>query len=192
MARKKDFRTDPRQSVGLGRFLLTPKQRLSLLRWFLFGVMTLVALLTQDVLLSRISFRGTVMDIVPCVIIMVAVLQDAEDGSIFALAAACLYYFSGSSPGPYTIPIITAISIAMVIFRQAYLRQGFFAVLLCAALGMAVYELSIFGINLFLGYTLAQRALSVLLRTAMTLAVVPVAYPVLRAIGKMGGEVWKE
>ncbi len=192
MARKKDFRTDPRQSVGLGRFLLTPKQRLSLLRWFLFGVMTLVALLTQDVLLSRISFRGTVMDIVPCVIIMVAVLQDAEDGSIFALAAACLYYFSGSSPGPYAIPIITAISIAMVIFRQAYLRQGFFAVLLCAALGMAAYELSVFGINLFLGYTLAQRALSMLLRALMTLAVVPVAYPVLRAIGKMGGEVWKE
>ncbi len=192
MAKKNEFRMDPESISGLGRLLLTQKQRQSLLRWSLFALACILGSLLQDVVLCRVSLHGATTDIVPCMILMVAVLLDAENGSVFALVAACLYYFSGSAPGPYVIPLVTGVSIFAVIFRQAYLRQGFFAVLLCALLGMLAYEMSIFGIGLFLGHTTADRAIVFALTAVWTLAAVPVAYPVLRAIGKIGGEIWKE
>ncbi len=192
MARKYEFRMDPEHSGGLGRLLLTKKQRFSLLRWSLYGLVCLSGLLAQDVLMHRISILGATTDLVPCLIFMIAVLQDADTGSVFALAASCLYYFSGSAPDVYVIPVITGISIFMVIFRQGYLRQGFFAVLLCAATGMLIYEMCLFGIGLFLGQTLLSRLNVLLLSAGLTLAAVPVGYPILRSIGKIGGEIWKE
>ncbi len=192
MAKKNEFRMDPEHTSGLGRYLLTKKQRQSLLRWSLYGLTCLVSALLQDVLLCRLSYREATTDLVPCMIIMIAVLQDADTGSIFALIASCLYYFSGTAPGPYSIALITAISIMLVIFRQAYLRQGFFAVLICAALGMALYEMSVFGIGLFLGYTLPDRWIVAALKGALTMIAVPFSYPVLRATLKIGGETWKE
>ncbi len=192
MAKKNEFRMDPESNSGLGRLLLTQKQRQSLLRWSLFTLVCVIGSLVQDVVLCNRTIRGATTDMVPCLILMVAVLQDAESGSIFALAAACVYYFSGSAPGPYVIPLVTGVSIFAVIFRQAYLRQGFFAVLLCAALGMLCYEMSVFGIGLFLGHTPVDRWPVFMLTAFLTLAAVPVAYPLLRATGKIGGEIWKE
>ncbi len=192
MARKNEFRMDPENSGILGRLLLTQKQRLSLLRWSLYGLVCLAGLLLQDVLLYRLPVFGAVADLVPCLILVVAVLQDAENGGIFALTASCLYYFSGSAPGPYVIPLLTGICVFIVIFRQAYLQQGFLAVLLCALVGMAVYEMSVFAIGLFLGRTRMARLGVVALSGGLSLLAVPLTYPVLRAIQKIGGEIWKE
>ncbi len=187
MARKYEFRMDPENSGILGRLLLTKKQRFSLLRWVLFGLVCLTGLLLQDVVLYRLP-----VDLVPCLIILVALLQDAQTGSVFSIVAACLYYFSGSAPGPYVIPLLTFLCVFLGVFRQAYLQQGILAVLLCAALGMLVYELSIFAIGLFLGRTIAARFMVLLTTALWSLAAVPVCYPLLRAIQKIGGEVWKE
>ncbi len=192
MAKKYEFRKDPEGGGLLGRLLLTKKQRQSLLRWSLYTLVCVLALLAQDVVLHRLHLWGAGADLVPCLILMITVLQDAQTGSIFALTASCLYYFSGSAPGVYVIPLLTALSVFLVIFRQGYLQQGFIAVLLCAAAGMLVYEMSLFAVALFLERTLLSRAWVLALTALLTLAVVPLAYPVLRAIGKIGGEIWKE
>ena len=140
----------------------------------------------------RIRRWGVCADIVPCLIMMVAVMQGAESGSVFALVASCLYYFSGSAAGAYVIPLITAPAVLLGILRQGSLRKGFFTILLCSAVGMAAYELGMFGIGLFLRLTTVERFSSMLITAALSLAVVPVAYPVLLAIGKIGGETWTE
>ncbi len=192
MAKKHEFRMDPQSSGVLGRLLLTQKQRLSLLRWTLYALVCLLALLAQDVLLHRLNLWGAGTDLVPCLILMITVLQDAQSGSVFALTASCLYFFSGSAPGVYVIPLLTVLAVFLVIFRQGYLQQGFFAVLLCTGLGMLVYEMVVFGITLFLARTLWSRFWVLGLTALLTVAAVPVFYPVLRAIGKIGGEAWKE
>ena len=192
MAKKYDFKPDRHRSDTLGKLLLTPKQRQSLLRWTLYSVICLVGLLVQDVALYRLPVLGVCAEITPCLIIMVVVMQGAESGSFFALAAACAYYWSGSAPGAYAIPLITAAAVLIAIFRQSNLRQGFGAILLCSAVGMAAYELSVFGIGLFLELTTADRLSAMALTALLSLAVVPVAYPILLAIGKIGGETWKE
>ena len=146
----------------------------------------------QDVLLYRVNILGGCTDVVPCIVIMVAVMQGAESGSVFALLLSLMYYFSGSSAGFYVIPLLTAVAVFAAMFRQAFLRQGFFALLLCSAMGMCLYELILFGVNLFMKLTVMDRAGAALMTAVLSLLAVPVLYPVLLAIGKLGGTTWKE
>ena len=125
MAKDYDFRPDSEESVNLDKLLLTQRQRFSLLRWVLYGVLCLVGLLLQDSVLCRVDFRGGCLDLVPCLIFMITALQGAEQGSIFALVAAIVYDCAGSAPGLYVIPLITVLAVLVAVLRQAALRRGF-------------------------------------------------------------------
>lgn len=192
MPKEYDFRPDPRNSGDLDKIFLTQHQRFSLLRWTLYGLVCLVGLIVQDVVLYRVSYRGGGTDLLPCLIFVITALEGGESGSIFALIASVLYYFSGSAPGPYMIPVVTGIAVFTAIFRQACLRRGFLSILLCAAGSMLAYEMIVFVVEWFLGHIPQTRMTAMALTAACTLVAVPVCYPLLRAIGKIGGEVWKE
>ena len=192
MARDYEFRPDSERTGNFEKMLLSQRQRFGLLRWILFGMLCVLALLVQDAMVYRLDIFGAGTDLVPCVIMMITALQGAEAGSIFSLTAAVLYYFSGSAQGPYVVPLITVISILAVIFRQACLRQGFFSILLSTALGMVCYELLLHSIGLFLNHTVGRWTMAAMLTALLSLAAVPVGYPIARAIGKIGGETWKE
>lgn len=192
MARDYEFRPDPEGSGNFEKLLLSQRQRFGLLRWTLFGALCVLALLVQDVMVFRLDVFGAGTDLVPCVILMITALQGAESGSIFALTASIVFYFSGSAQGPYVVPMITVIAILAAIFRQACLRKGFFSILLSTALGMVCYEMALHGIGLFLKHTVSEWTLAALLTALLSLAAVPVGYPIARAIGKIGGEAWKE
>lgn len=190
--RKNEFRPDTARSDILGKLLLTQRQRQSFLRWFLFSAVCLLALIVQDVVMCRVSLFHATTDLVPCCILAICILQGGENGCVFALISSVVYYLSGSSPGALCIPILTFLGVLGAIFRQAYLRQGFFTLLLCLTFTLFLYELAIFGMVLFLGYTTADRLGSFMTSAALTLATVPLLYPILLSIGKIGGETWKE
>ncbi len=192
MAKKHEFRPDSTGTGVLEKLWLTPLQQLRVLRWVLFGVICLVGLLLQDVLLYRFRLGGGCTDLVPCLILMIAVLQGAESGSSFALVMSVLYFFSGSAPGVHVIPLLTAVVVFAVIFRQSCLQQGFWAILLCAVAGMLLYEMGLYAVGLFLKQTVAARVGGVLMTVVLSAVTVPVAYPLLLAVGKIGGQTWKE
>ena len=192
MGKKNEFRPDTYRQDLMGKLLLTRKQRQTVLRWSLYALVCLIALLVQDVLMSRIRIFDTTTELVPCFILAVCILQGVESGCIFALAGSLLYYFSGSAPGIWCIPVLTALAVVATLFRQAYLRKGLFALMLCLSVAMLLYELSNFGIGLFLHYTYPARIGAFCLTALLTLLAVPLTYPILMSIGKIGGETWKE
>lgn len=193
MARKKhEFRPDSVRQDILGKLLLTQKQRQSALRWLLFSVVCLAALILQDTVMSRFTIFGTNTDLVPCCIIAICILQGAESGCVFALTASLIYHFSGSSPGVFAIPLITILAVLGAIFRQGYLRKGFSTLVICTGVCLILYEVGIFLVGLFLNSTIWPRFWAVFGSALITLALVPVLYPILLSIGKIGGETWKE
>ena len=189
LRKKNEFKPDRTDSGTLSKLYITKKQRLSLLKWFLIGVCLLALSLLQDVVMSRFRIFGATTDLVPLLIFTVCILQGGESSCIFALVAAMVYYFSGSAPGPYCIILITFLAVLAAIFRQAYLRKGFSALMLCSILCMFLYEIGVFLIGLFLNQTYSQRFV---LSALWTLFCVPVVYPIALSIGKIGGETWKE
>ena len=193
MAKKKyEFKPDKTPSAFANWLYLTKKQRQSILKWLLYGLVLLVLSVLQDVFLCRFRLLGATTELVPVGIFLICLLVGMERGCIFALASACLYLFSGTAAGTYSIVFITVLSVLVTWLRQSYLQKGFAPAMLCTALAMAVYELGVFAIGLFLGLTTGGRILGFAVTTGLSLVAAPVLYPILLAIGRIGGEEWKE
>ena len=192
MPKEYEFRPDSAHTDSLDKIFLSQRQRFSLLRWTLYALFFLLGLIVQDVVLYRVDYLGGGTDLVPCIIFMIPALEGGETGSVFALLASLVYYFSGSAPGPYMIPAITFLAVFAAIFRQACLPRGFFSILLCTTLSMVLYELILFGMGVFLGNIPLSWLRPMMLTALLTQAALPVCYPIARVIGKIGGEVWKE
>ena len=61
--RKNEFRQDTFRKDILGKLLLTKRQRQTFLRWFLFATVCVVALIVQDVIMSRVRIFDTTTDL---------------------------------------------------------------------------------------------------------------------------------
>ena len=188
----KEFRPDKEGPGLIGQLYLTKKQRTAALKWLLYGLVVLALSVIQDVMLCRVSLYGGTTDLVPCAILTVCVIEGAEAGSLFSLAAALLYLFSGTAPGVHIVALIPFLGVVTSIFRQNYLRKGFSATVLCAGAAVMLYELIIFAVALFLELTHTGRATAALATGILSCLAVPVLYPILVSISKIGGETWKE
>ena len=192
MAKKYEFKPDKPHASFLSKLYLTQKQRKSLLKWVLYGLVLVVLSVLQDVLLCRVSIFGATTELVPCGIFLICLLEGVESGTLFALVAGALYVFSGSSAGNHVIVLIPVIGFLVTWLRQSYLQRGFGAAMLCTAAAMIVYVLTVFFVSVFFGLTPISRVGIFALQAALTLVAAPVLYPLLQLIGKVGGEAWKE
>lgn len=188
----KDFRPDREGPGLLSRLYLTRRQRLSATKWLLYSLVVLVLSVVQDVLLSQADLFGSTTDLVPCAIFVICILEGAESGSLFCLIAATVYLFSGTAPGVHIVILIPFLGVITSLFRQNFLRKGFSATLLCASAAIFIYELLIFGVALFVQQTHPGRFFTALVTAGLNCLVVPMLYPVLVSIGKIGGDTWKE
>lgn len=187
-----EFKPDALGKNLLQKLHLTQFQQQKLLKWTLYSLLILALLIVQDVIMSQLHFMGAVTDLVVSGILLISVMEDSENGSLFALLSSAFFVFSGSAPGPYAIGYLTVFAMAAAIFRQLYWRRGFTSNVLCAAIAVVLYELAVFGTGIFLGLTYWGR-IGVFLMTALfgCITLLPL-YPVVRAIGKIGGEIWSE
>ena len=192
MARRNEFKPDKPQNGFFSKLFLTQKQRRSVLKWALYSLVLLVLSVLQDVLLCRFRLFGATTELVICGIFLICVMEGMEKGSVFCLCAGCVYLFSGTAAGYYSIVLIPALGVAVTWFRQSFLRKGFSAAMLCTAVATTVYEILVFAIGLFLGMTTAGHIGTFALTAAMTLLAAPVLYPIVKSIGTIGGEAWKE
>ena len=191
MAKKNEFRPDKPQTSILSHLVLTPTQQRTLLKWSLYGALLLLISVVQDVILSQVRLFGATTELIPCAIFLIAVLEGAEQGSVFALVASLLYLFSGTAPGVYSMVAITFYSVGISIFRQAYLQERFASAMLCTAVAMLAYTMTNFAFGLFLGLTISARYYGFLITAGLSVLAVPIVYPILRVIGKIGGQIWK-
>lgn len=189
---KFEFKPDPTGSDFRKVFHLTGLQRRRLLKWTLYALLVLVALIVQDTMMSRIRISGATTDLAVCTILLIGILEGPEDGGLFALLGSVFYYFSGSAPGIYVIALMTAVTIFGALFRQGYWSQGLSSTILCTGLALVCYEMSLMVIGIFMNLTVLGR-IGVFFLTALlsTIALLPL-YPLVRAIGHIGGEPWKE
>lgn len=192
MAKKNEFKPDKPQNGLLSKLYLGQKQRRSLLKWSLYALVLLILSVLQDVILCRISILGATTDLVPCGIFLICVLEGMESGSVFCLVASLLYLFSGTAPGPYCIVFITFLGVGIAFFRQSFLQKRFSSAMLCTVAAVMVYEPAVFGIGLFLGLTTPGRFGVFFATSILSALAAPVLYPVLKSIGTIGGDSWKE
>ena len=187
-----DFRPDSQRQDWTQRLYLSPQQQRRYLKWALLSLLSVVALVLQDVLFARMSLFGATVDMVPTVLFMICVIHGAESGAVFMLVGALIYWFSGSAPGVYVILLIPVLGTVAAAFRQAYLRKGFRTTLMCTAAALVVYETVSFLASLLLGVTRFGRAYVMVISTALSLLTLPAVFLLVWGICKIGGDSWKE
>ena len=192
MAKKREFQADKPHSGLLDKLYITPKQRLSILKWLLIGLVLLILSVLQDVVLCRFRLFGATTDLVPCAIILICIMEGVETGCLFAIWSSLIYQFSGSAPGMYAMVFLTAIAIFAAIFRQSYLQKGIGAAFFVTAGGLLVYELLIFLMGLILNLCYPERIIGFLITTGLSLVSIPLLYPLILLIGSIGGSIWNE
>lgn len=190
--RKYEFRPDNLKATLASKLYLTPKQRMTILRWFLLCALLVVASVLQDVIFCRFRLFGATTDLVPCAIILTCTILGTNSSSVFVLLASLAYQFSGSSPGYYVIPLITILAILLSIFRESFLRKSFSSVMLSSGVAVLLYEMLLFVVGLVLGNTRIDRWSVFLITGGLSLITLPIMYPVIKTIAKIGGETWKE
>lgn len=187
-----EFRPDADGSSLRKLLHFTRQQRLDVLRWVLYAGVCILMLLIQDVLMSRITIMGSTTDLAPAAILMIAVMENGEIGSLYALIASVIYFFSGSAPEAYCVILITVFGMFFSLLRQQYLHRSIGSVVVCAGLAQICYELGLWGIGLFLGMTRFDRLGRFFLTGVYSTAVMVPLYWILNKIGTMGGRQWKE
>ena len=187
-----EFRPDKQRTDWAGKLHITQLQRDSLLKWGSYVLLLILLLVVQDVIMSKVSIFGTTTDLLACAILLITVMEGIETGSLFVLIATLLFYFSGSAPGPYTVALLPVLGIVTCIFRQRFWHRNLSSIVLCAGIALMVYELAVFGIGIFTGMTYWGRFFVFLGCGLISWAVMLPLYPLIHAIGQIGGNTWKE
>ena len=189
---KAEFKPDSQETSLLKLLHMTQAQRDLYLKWGLYIAVLVVMSMIQDVIMSQISIFGSTTDLAVCAILLITVIEGVDVGSLFVLIAACLYYFSGSSPGPISVGLMTFLGIGACLFRQMYWHRNRGSIVLCAGLALMVYELGNFAVGIFSGLTRWDRLSSFVVTGLLSIAVMIPLYTLINRIGQIGGNTWKE
>lgn len=193
MARKKiEFRPDPTGHNWADKLRLTPLQRKSVLKWLLYSAVCVAGLVLQDSMLARLRLFGGCFDVTPALIVLICVLEGSENGSLFALLASMVYVFSGTGQGHYCIAMLTLAAVLATAFRQSYLRRGAGSDLICVGGAMVLYEMAVFTAGVLQGLTYRARWGVFLMTAIVSTLTAGAVYALLKYIGTIGGNAWKE
>lgn len=193
MARKKiEFRPDPTGHNWADKLRLTPLQRKSVLKWMLYSAVCVAGLVLQDSMLARLRLFGGCFDVTPALIVLICVLEGSENGSLFALLASMVYVFSGTGQGHYCIAMLTLAAVLATAFRQSYLRRGAGSDLICVGGAMVLYEMAVFTAGVVQGLTYRARWGVFLMTAIVSTLTAGAVYALLKYIGTIGGNAWKE
>lgn len=190
--RQNEFRPDPATSTWLKTRKLTRQQRLRLFKWLMYALIVIMSLVIQDVIMSQLRLFGATTDLAVGTILLITVIEGTDVGSLFVFIASILYWFSGSSPTPVSIILLTALGIGATMFRQMFWHRSRGTLTLCACLALTAYELGLFVTGLMQGLTYWGRLPSFLLTSIYTCLVMIPLYSLVYKTGLIGGNTWKE
>ena len=192
MAPKAEFKPDNQEVSILKMLHLTQFQRDKLLKWGLYIALVVLLSMIQDVIMSQLKIFGATTDLVVCAILLITVIEGIDTGIVFVIIASCLYYFSGSSPGPMSVGIMTVLGIGACLFRQMYWHRNRGSIVLCAGLAMMLYELGNFVVGIATELTRLDRMGAFFVTGLLGIILMIPLYSLINRIGQIGGNTWKE
>lgn len=172
----------------LQKLRITKRQARSLVKWAVYAALLGVLLVIQGVILSRLPIFGVKLNLIPCYILCVCVVEGADRGGVFALLAGTVWALCGADLGPVSIIVLTIWGLLTGILMERLFRNNIFTCLLCCFGGCLVNETVTFFLLLFLGRVTAFQYVRIALpAVAMSMVGCPIFYYLSRLITRIGG-----
>lgn len=171
----------------LDKFYITPKQWLHILRWSLYALLLLAAMMVQTVVFGNRTLFGTHPSFVPVVIACVCLREGPERGGIFALAASVFWCLSGADYGAVSIVVLTVVPVLGGVVVRAVLSNRFVPCLIITFLTLLIEQSVIFLMKFFFGAMEGALYVTELLPCVIvSLLAQPVTYFLVKHIERIG------
>ena len=187
-----EFKPDPKPILWLKSLRLTHLQQMKLLKWSLYVAVIIGALVIQDVVMSRMHIMGATTELPVAVIFLITILEGTEVGSIFALIASVLYFYTGTAASAYAIGLICFPGIFACLLRQMYWHRSRASIILFAGIANMVYSIGMYAVGVFQGLTRWETLPLFALSGIYNVLIMIPLYPLIVKIGMIGGNTWKE
>lgn len=169
-------------------FHLTKTQWLGILKWSLYGLLTLLTLLLQTVVLSRTTALRIKPTPLPVLIVCICVREGPERGGVYAIITSLLWCFSGADFGNLSVALLPVGAILSAVLCRAVLTLRFLPTALCAFAVTLLNASVIFVFKLILPPTVALDNYWRLLLpgVAISMLFLPIQYPLVKCISRIG------
>lgn len=170
----------------MNKLHITRKQWICFFKWLTYTVMFLLTLTLQGTILSRFTILGTKLNLIPSLIVCVALIEGSESGGVFALCSSVIWALSGGDYGVLAIVLLTACAVFCAWLCSAFLHNTLLPCLCCCLGTMLLSESCIFLLRLFLGSVAPMQYVLVLLPgVGFSVLSCPVFYYLSRLITKI-------
>lgn len=171
----------------LEKFYITPGQWRHILRWFLYVMLFLMAMMLQTVILGKDGLWGQSPDFVAVVIITVCMVEGPERGGLFALLTSIFWALSGIDRGALQIIGLTVLPILCVHYSRKIFSVVYLPTLISCGLTLLVTHSISFLLKVFYEaaptHLYATRLLPGIL---ISLLFQPLVYWLCKSIEKIG------
>ena len=170
----------------MNKLHITHKQWICFLKWATYFLLFVLVLTLQGTMLSRHTILGTKLNLLPCVIVCVALTEGIEQGGIFALCTSAVWALAGADFGFVSIVVLTAGAIFFAWLCRAFLYNTLLPCAVCCFGMLLLNESCIFLLRLFLGSVDPLQYLLVLLPgVVFSMVGCPIFYYLSRLITKI-------
>lgn len=172
----------------LDKLYITPRQWLRILRWTLYFLLFLLAMLLQTVVFGNRRLFGAQLDLVPIVIACVCLREGAERGGTFALLTSLFWYLSGAEQGSVCIAVLTLVPVIGALLCRAMLADRFVPCLAVALVTLFSEQTARFLLKFFFDGLAGVFFVRELLPCVfVSMLFQPFVYLLVKRIGKIGG-----
>lgn len=171
----------------LDKLYITPKQWLHILRWTLYTLLFLLAMMLQTVVFGNHTVFGVQPNLVPVVITCVCLREGAERGGLFALLTSLLWCLSGADEGSVSVAVLTVVPVLGSVLCSAVLANRFLPCLAVTIVTLFVEQSVIFLLKYFFDNMAGIRFLTDLIPCVLVSALAqPLVYLLVKRIEKVG------
>lgn len=171
----------------LDKLYITPKQWLHILRWTLYTLLFLFAMMLQTVVFGNHKLFGVHPNFVPVVITCVCLREGAERGGLFALLTSLLWCLSGADEGSISIAVLTVVPVLGSVLCSAVLANRFLPCLAITLVTLFTEQTAIFLFKSFFGTMDGSLFLTALIPCVLvSLLAQPIVYLLVKCIAKIG------
>lgn len=171
----------------LDKLYITPKQWLHILRWTLYSLVVLLAMMLQTVVQGNPPLLGVRLDLVPAAIVCVCMREGPERGGLFALLSSLIWCLSGADHGSISIAVLTVIPVLSGLLCRTVLVNRFVPCLLTTLIALFLEQGTVFLLSYFLdgmaGFLFYTKLLPCVF---LSLLSQPVIYLLVKRIEKIG------
>ncbi len=171
----------------LDKLYITPRQWLHILRWVLYTLLFLLAMMMQTVIFGNRTLFGAHPDFVPVVITCVCLREGPERGGLYALLCSLIWCLSGADQGSVCIAVLTVLPILGSLLCRAVLSNRFVPCLGLTFLTLFMEQTVMFLLRYFFGTMDGSLFWRTLLPCVLvSMLAQPAVYFLVKRIAKIG------